>query len=157
MSTTRNDLPATVRSTMVELLNANLATALDLALSAKQAHWNVKGPTFFSLHALFDQIAAAAHAWADDLAERAVQLGGIADGTVGAIAARSRLGAYPKVGGDGHLAVVVDRLAGFAASARAAIDAAGSAGDAVTSDLFTEITGAADKQLWMTEAHLPSA
>ena len=32
--------------------------------------------------------------------------------------------------------------------------ATGEAGDAVTSDLFTELTAGADKQLWMVEVHL---
>lgn len=154
MSTTRNDLPLSVRQSVIEVLNATLATAIDLALSAKQAHWNVRGPTFFSLHALFDQVATEATGWADDLAERAVQLGGVADGTAATVAARSKLGAYPAATGDGHLAVIVDRLATFAAQARAAIERSGQAGDAVTSDLFTAITAGADKQLWMAEAHL---
>jgi starvation-inducible DNA-binding protein len=154
MNSTRNDLAASVRTPVIELLAANLATAIDLALSAKQAHWNVKGPTFLTLHALFDQVAAAASGWADDLAERIVQLGGVADGTVAAVGSRSRLGAYPVTPGAGHLAVIVDRVATFAAQARAAIEAAGTAGDAVTADLFTEITAGADKQLWMAEASL---
>ncbi len=152
MNPTRNTLPLAARTTVLDLLAANLATAIDLALSAKQAHWNVKGPTFLTLHALFDQIATAASGWADELAERAVQLGGTADGTVATVASRSRLGPYPPTPGAGHLAVMVDRVAGFAAQARAAIDAAGAAGDAVTADLFTEITAGADQQLWMAEA-----
>ena len=43
---TQNDLAEKVRTGAVELLNQQLADALDLALQAKQAHWNVKGPTF---------------------------------------------------------------------------------------------------------------
>ena len=46
------------------------------------------------------------------------------------------------------------RLAGFGALTRAAIAATGEAGDAVTSDLCTELTAGADKQLWMVEVHL---
>src|SRR5438067_12547920 len=52
MYPTRNDLPATVRQHMVELCNARLADAIDLQTQTKQAHWNVKGPHFISLHEL---------------------------------------------------------------------------------------------------------
>jgi hypothetical protein len=54
---TKNNLPANTRSEMINLLNQNLADILDLQLQAKHAHWNVKGPGFFSLHELFDKVA----------------------------------------------------------------------------------------------------
>ena len=62
---------------MVALLNARLADAVDLRLSIKEAHWNVKGPTFIALHELFDQIQARVDTFTDDIAERAVALAGI--------------------------------------------------------------------------------
>ena len=57
MHNTRNDLAAKTRAKMIALLNARLADALDLQLQSKQAHWNVKGPSFIALHELFDRIA----------------------------------------------------------------------------------------------------
>ena len=54
---TQNDLAEKVRTGAVELLNQQLADALDLALQAKQAHRNVKGPSFIALHELFDEQA----------------------------------------------------------------------------------------------------
>ncbi|MBK7077838.1 MAG: DNA starvation/stationary phase protection protein Dps [Myxococcales bacterium] len=156
MRTTRNDLVATARTTVIAALAPALATAIDLALAAKQAHWNVRGRQFAPLHALFDQVAAAAGAWADELAERIVQLGGVADGTLAAVAAHTALAPYPAgaTAGDDHVAAIAERLAGFGALTRAAIAATGEAGDAVTSDLCTELTAGADKQLWMVEVHL---
>ncbi len=138
------------------MLNVTLATAIDLSLASKQAHWNVKGPQFFSLHALFDQVYAAASSWSDDLAERAVQLGGVADGTLATVTASTRLSGYPTVisAGRDHVIAIAERLAAFGAQTRGGIEAAGAAGDQVTSDLFNEITAGVDKQLWMVEAHL---
>src|SRR5262245_39282905 len=78
---TQNDLAEKVRRDAVTLLGQQLADALDLALQAKQAHWNVKGPTFIALHELFDTVVDEVFEYADDLAERAVQLGGTALGT----------------------------------------------------------------------------
>ena len=55
MHPTRNDLPVRTRTRMEKLLNERLADALDLEAATKQAHWNVKGQNFISLHELFDQ------------------------------------------------------------------------------------------------------
>lgn len=152
---TQNDLKQSLRQAMIELLNQQLADVLDLGLQAKQAHWNVKGPHFIGLHELFDKVAEELEEFTDEIAERAVELGGAARGTVQAIAKSSRLPAYPLdlASGQGHVAALSGVLANFGASARAAIDTAGKAGDADTADLFTEVSRGVDKLLWMVEAH----
>ena len=153
---TRNDLPESARHKCVTLLNDNLASAIDLALQAKQAHWNVKGPHFISLHELFDKVAEELEEFSDGIAERAVELGGIALGTIQVVSKGSRLKPYPlsSVSGREHVSALSDALANFGATVRAAIDAAGRAGDAYTADLFTEVSRGVDKLLWMIEAHL---
>ena len=152
---TRNDLPDKVRGGAVDLLNQQLADALDLALQAKQAHWNVKGPSFIALHELFDTVVDELLEHADDLAERAVELGGTAFGTARSAAKASRLSEYPLDirAGREHVAALSGALATFGASARAGIDAANGLGDADTADLFTEISRGVDKLLWKVEAH----
>src|SRR5262244_2498186 len=95
MHPTRNDLPEQTRTKLVDLLNARLADSIDLQTQMKQAHWNVKGPNFIALHELFDKINEDVESYVDDLAERAVQLGGIAQGTARSIAKRSTLSEYP--------------------------------------------------------------
>ncbi|RZO46319.1 MAG: DNA starvation/stationary phase protection protein Dps [Sandaracinaceae bacterium] len=157
MRATRNDLSEKTRAGVVELLNASLADALDLVLQSKQAHWNVKGPHFKPLHDLFDQVYAAAGEWADDLAERAVALGGVAKGTREVVVESSRLSKYDLgiTSGRVHVQAIADALDTFGKHARASIPVADDQlGDAVTADLFTELAAAADEQLWMVEAHL---
>jgi len=141
---------------MVELLNGQLANAIHLSLQAKQAHWNVKGPHFIALHTLFDQAHVDATAWVDLIAERAVQLGGVANGTLSAMSARSTLAPYSLdiIDGRDHVIALAGGLATFGRGVRAASDAAGTVGDADTADLFTEVSRAADKMLWFVEAHL---
>ena len=95
MHPTKNDLPAKVRSKVIATLGDRLADATDLMLQTKQAHWNVKGPSFIALHELFDKINEAAEEWVDLIAERIVQLGGTAEGTVQATARRTSLESYP--------------------------------------------------------------
>lgn len=152
---TKNDLNEQIRRAMIELLNQQLADALDLGLQTKQAHWNVKGPHFIGLHELFDKAAEELEEFIDGIAERAVELGGVALGTVQIISKHSRLSAYPLdlASGKGHVAELSSALAAFGATIRAAIDTAGKAGDADTSDLFTEVSRGVDKLLWMIEAH----
>ena len=92
---TKNDLRAKTRRAMIDLLNQELADVLDLGLQAKQAHWNVKGPHFIGLHELFDKVAEELEELTDDMAERAVELGGVALGTIQIISKKSRLSSYP--------------------------------------------------------------
>ena len=153
---TRIDLPETVRRKVIDLLNQHLADVLDLRLQAKQAHWNVKGPHFIALHGLFDKLAEELEQFADDIAERAVALGGVAMGTSQVISKQSRLSAYPVnlSSGKDHVEAMADRLAEFGKSVRAAIDVATRLGDADTADLFTGVSRSVDKLLWLVEAHL---
>ena len=112
---TRLDLPESTRRKVVGLLNQNLADVLDLGLQAKQSHWNVKGPQFIALHELFDKLAEELEEFSDDIAERAVALGGVALGTSQAIAKQSRLTAYPTclAVGTTHLEPMANALAQF--------------------------------------------
>ncbi|MEM1029919.1 MAG: DNA starvation/stationary phase protection protein Dps [Myxococcota bacterium] len=153
---TKIDLPADTRARMVDLLNQNLALAIDLSLQAKQAHWNVKGPAFQQLHELFDKTHALSTGFVDTLAERAVILGGVAAGTLQVVSEASTLPAYrlDLAAGRDHVDALSTALAAFGRSARAAIRAAEEAGDADTADVFTEVSRATDKQLWFVEAHL---
>jgi starvation-inducible DNA-binding protein len=150
-----NDQPKATRTAMIELLNQQLTDALDLGLQAKQAHWNVKGPAFIALHELFDEVAAKITASVDEIAERTVALGGIAQGTVQTIAESTRLTAYPLtiLSGGEHVQALAAALAHYAESTRTAIETATKAGDAGTADLFTGISRDVDDLLWKVEAH----
>ena len=154
MYETHNDLSPSTRSRMIELLNARLADAIDLRLQLKVAHWNVKGPQFIALHKMFDEIVEDADEYVDLIAERAVQLGGVADGTARQVAEHSSLDEYSATGGGReHVHAVAEVLAAFGRTAREAIEVAADAKDQDTSDIFTEISRGTDKWLWMVEAH----
>jgi starvation-inducible DNA-binding protein len=156
MYDTKNDLPVEVRGKTVELLNLRLADAIDLGAQAKQAHWNVKGPNFIALHELFDSVAEHVEDQIDTLAERITALGGIAHGTVTAVARATSLKPYPEDITDGmqHVEALSSAVADFGAKVRKGIEDADRLGDADTSDLFTGISREADKDLWFLEAHL---
>src|SRR5262252_6949266 len=115
MYPTKNDVAQGTRTKIIDLLNDRLADAIDLQTQVKQAHWNVKGPQFIALHELFDKINEAVEDYVDDIAERAVQLGGIAQGTARMAAQRSCLGEYPTSAMDGraHVEALSSALAAF--------------------------------------------
>ena len=156
MYKTKNDISEKTRMATVAILNARLADAIDLMHQAKQAHWNVKGPNFIALHKLFDEIVDAAEEYMDLLAERVVQLGGTAEGTIQMAAQRSALKEYPlQMSAErDHVAALSSALAAFGKSVRQAIDQSDELGDRDTADIFTEISRGTDKYLWFVEAHL---
>lgn len=155
---TKIDLAKDNREKIIEILNNRLADASDLKSQAKQAHWNVKGMSFFQLHELFDQVATAVEAHTDLIAERITALGGTAIGTVRSAAQNSSLSEYPLEITDGaaHVDALSTALADFGRLVRQNIDDAGNLGDQGTADLFTEISREIDKNLWFVEAHIQS-
>ena len=154
--TTRIDLSPEVRKQMIALLNQQLADILDLYSQTKQAHWNVKGAQFLPLHELFDKLAAELLDHLDAIAERATALGGLALGTVRLAAANSQL---PECDLDvtdclPTVDALSERYAALADSMRKSIQSSVEQGDAVSADLFTEVSRSLDKALWFLEAHL---
>jgi starvation-inducible DNA-binding protein len=156
---TKNDLPEATRLEAVGLLNQRLADCIDLQTQCKQAHWNVKGPTFIALHKLFDEINEDVEEYVDLIAERIVQLGGIAEGTVGVVADRSTLVDYPLALSTGaeHVAALSDALAAFGRTVRVGIEEMNELEDADSADILTEISRGVDKWLWFVEAHQQGA
>jgi starvation-inducible DNA-binding protein len=141
---------------MTKLLNARVADAIDLQLGLKQAHWNLKGPSFIALHELLDSIEGRMAEHVDEMAERIVALGGVAAGTTQTVGTTTSLKPYPATitKQADHLTAVADRFADLGKKIRAAIDVAAEAGDQGTADLLTGVSRAVDKDLWFIEAHL---
>lgn len=159
MHPTKNSLPEKVRTQICGLLQDHLCNSLDLVGQAKQAHWNVKGPHFMSLHQLFDKIAEDAEGYVDVIAERIVQLGGTAEGTLQVVAKRTRLPTYPiNISSDtDHLNSLAHSLAVYGESVRVGIGLADELTDKGTADIFTEISREVDKHLWFVESHAQPA
>jgi starvation-inducible DNA-binding protein len=156
MHPTKNTLPTKSRKKVITLLADRLADAIDLHSQAKEAHWNVKGPTFIALHELFDKVAGETEEYTDMLAERLVQLGGHAHGTICEAAKVSSLKQYPtKITAEQkHVEALSSAMAKFAGLCRDGIDTVDGQGDKVSADLLTEIARELDKLTWFVESHL---
>jgi starvation-inducible DNA-binding protein len=151
-----NRLPEDARSRIVEALNARLADGLDLHMQIKVAHWNVKGPHFAALHALFETMAVGLAVHNDAVAERAVTLGGRAYGTARHVARVSRLEEYPQETTRDleHVKLLADRIDAYLEHVRDARALAEKAGDDDTVDLLTQIVTEFEKHGWFLKASL---
>ena len=156
MYKTKIDLSEKTRRNVIVVLNDRLSDAIDLQSQVKQAHWNVRGPGFIAIHALFDRVSTEVENYSDLIAERAGGLGGTAHGTVQTAAERTFLVPYPLgiAGEKQHVFAISGTLAAFGESLRDAVGQATKFGDIDTADMFTEISRGVDHQLWFVESHL---
>jgi len=152
---TRNSLSEKIRIEISALLQERLSDSIDLMMQAKQAHWNVKGPHFIALHELFDKVYADTGRYVDLIAERIVQLGGTAQGTVRAAAKQSSLPEYPLdiSSGKKHVAELAHAIAFYGEQVRKGIALATELEDADSADILTEVSRGSDMNLWFVEAH----
>jgi starvation-inducible DNA-binding protein len=149
-------VPENNRQAIIALLNARLADSTDLRTQVKWAHWNVKGMHFIQLHELFDSVASHLEEQTDSIAERVTTLGGVANGTAREVAAKSGLKEADLTASDGPaiLKFLVHNVAHHANALREAVQESDDLDDAITADLFTQLTRELDKDLWFLEAHL---
>jgi len=136
-------------------LQASLVELIDLSLTAKQAHWNVIGTHFRSVHLQLDELVSIAREHADDVAERAAALGVSPNGKARTVVEHSGVREFP----DGWRAdtdVVADItavLGDLIQRLRTRIDETDKT-DLVTQDLLITITQRLEKAHWMWQAQL---
>lgn len=155
MTPSASPLDESDRAKIIAALNVRLADAADLYNGAKVAHWNVRAPNFREMHALFSDVADMLSGHGDKIAERAVQLGGMAEGTTAQIGEATELDEYPKalVTGTDHIAALTSRLTAYNAGLHETMALADDKGDVNTVTLLSDISLATEKMGWMLSAH----
>ena len=145
-----NALPEEQQSKRIEILNRRLADAIDLQLQSRQAYWNVKGSNFMALRELFDKVAGEVEEYANQIAERIVQLGGTAEGTAHAVAGRSSLDGYrlATAVSNGYIDALALTLTDFGRHVCYASSQTTELMDADTAAIFTEIARGIDTWTW---------
>ncbi|GGQ95740.1 Dps family protein [Streptomyces asoensis] len=139
--------------TVSQALQGALVDLVDLALVAKQVHWNVVGPRFRSVHLQLDEVVDVARAHSDTVAERASALGVSPDGRATTVAAGSGIGAVQAgwVKDTDAVGSLVTALGAAITRMRERVSATGDA-DPVTQDIFIGITADLEKHHWMFQA-----
>ncbi|AVV45818.1 DNA starvation/stationary phase protection protein [Streptomyces sp. P3] len=153
MTVVKSPLPEPARQITFDALQGTLVDLLGLSLIGKQAHWNIVGPRFRSIHLQLDEVVTAARAYADTVAERAAALGLPPDGRPETIASAFTLPS-PKDGWvrDEDVVQVIAESLGAAVTRLRKRIAATEEADPVTQDLLIGITADLEKQRWMFEA-----
>ena len=153
MTTIRSPLPADAKKTTVEELQATLIELIDLSLAGKQAHWNVVGHHFRSVHLQLDELVAAAREHSDLIAERTVALGGSPDGSPESVVAERAAGSMPTgfLKDDDAVTAIVERLGRSISRIRESMRAVEET-DPASQDLLNEVLLDLEKQSWMFQA-----
>ena len=135
-------------------LNKYLVDFLNLSLITKQAHWNIQGKNFISVHTMLDQFYDTLLNHIDIFAERIVQLNYSAVGTAEHLAQNTSFEEYPDniSSVEDHLQELHIRYSYVANSLREDIRL-GKA-DEATIDYYTSAVEDLDKFVWFIEAQL---
>jgi starvation-inducible DNA-binding protein len=143
------------RAAIVAGLSALLADSYTLYLMTHNFHWNVTGPQFNSLHAMF--MAQYTEQWTalDEIAERIRALGHPAPGTYKAFHALSSIAEVDGVpSADDMVRHLVAAQEATARTARKLFPVVSGANDQPTADLLTRRLEVHEKTAWMLRSVL---
>lgn len=146
-------LPEADKQATGAILQATLVDLVDLSLIAKQAHWNVVGKNFRSVHTQLDELVSTARTYVDEVAERANAIGVSPNGKARTVVESSGVPDYP----DGWLSdaqtvqAIVATLEALIKRIRARIDETDKS-DLVTQDLLVDIAKDLEQAHWMWQA-----
>lgn len=149
----KSPLSDQARKTTGEALQGSVVDLIDLSLQAKQAHWNLVGRNFRSLHLQLDEVVSSARAHTDTCAERAITIGVNPDGRAQTVSEKSK---SPHVDpgyiqDDKVIAAFIDILFSVTERLRKRIRETAET-DPVTENLLEDIVHDLEKHLWMFQA-----
>lgn len=149
-----DDINMQRRADIVKGLNLVLANLIEVGVSSKQAHWNIRGANFMGLHELFDLIAEEAYDFADTVAERVRAFNELSHGTIQDVVDYSTLTPFPsnETNNMNLTRLMHQRLIATTDRIRAYAD--GMNDEIATQDVYIEILRGLEKRAWMLEAHL---
>lgn len=137
---------------VINALNTVLGQTFRLYVQTHGYHWNVEGPQFRQLHAMFE--AQYENLWAalDEIAERIRIHGAYAPGSVADLMAHAEAEADPAQSADDMCVRAISGHEALAQTIRAAIATAADAGDEVSAGMLTDRLEWHEKEIWMMRA-----
>ena len=145
MSTVTDNLPERARRALIKLCNDRLADAVDLQLQCKHAYWNTTDPALNRVRELLDELNDSVECYIDRIAERAVELGGVADSTERVEATWAHVLCSPDPFCRNPAQTIASALASFRDHLRRTIDSANEFHDLDSAEMFTEISEGVNK------------
>ncbi|MEO1192190.1 MAG: Dps family protein [Pseudomonadota bacterium] len=143
------------RKEISDALAKVLADSYLLYLKTHGYHWNVKGPSFQQLHALFEEQYREIWDAVDEIAERIRALDHEAPASYAAFAKLASVQESETLpDAEGMVADLVKANEAVLKTVRAAMPAAQDGGDEATFDLMVQRLSAHEKAAWMLRSHL---
>jgi starvation-inducible DNA-binding protein len=146
-----------VAGASIESLNQLLADSLTLRDLYKKHHWQASGPTFFTLHLLFDKHFDEQARLVDLVAERVQTLGGVAIAMAPDVAHATLIPRAPKGREDtaSQLARLLQAHEIILLEARAMARNTAVSGDLGTNDiLVSDVIRTSELQVWLLAEHV---
>jgi len=136
---------------VVDHLNELLANYHIHYQKIRGCHWNIKGPSFFTLHAKFEEMYTVAVQTIDDLAERILTLGKPPYSTFADYIAISTIKEVNTIGQtDTYLVkALIEDMAILIEKEREILEISADAGDDGTNDLVNSFMQYKEKNTWM--------
>ncbi|GAA0325773.1 Dps family protein [Bacillus carboniphilus] len=131
-------------------VNLHIANWTVLYVKLHNYHWLVKGPQFFTLHELFEQLYNEAHQHIDDLAERLLALQGEPVATMKEVLEIATIN--EATGTESALQMVQATQTDFETmieELKAGMNIADEVGDETTGDMLLSIHQSLEKHVWM--------
>ena len=153
-------LSASACAASVENLNQVLADTITVRDLYKKHHWQVSGPTFYSLHLLFDKHHGEQAELVDSLAERIQSLGGVSIAMAHDVAETTLIPRAPRGREDvpAQLSRLLHAHEVILKEARTMARQAAEAGDDGSNDLLvSDVIRTNEMQVWFLSEHLAEA
>ena len=128
----------TTSNANTESLNKILGQTFGLYVQTHGYHWNVEGPGFRELHAVFEEQYTNLWEALDEIAERIRSLGAYAPGTLAELTALAGSEPAPAGSADDMVDALIAAHTALAEAISEAIAIAGDAGDEASAGLLTD-------------------
>jgi starvation-inducible DNA-binding protein len=155
MSLNSIGLPATQSKELAGDLNILLANFQTYYQNLRGIHWNIRGRSFFDLHAKFEELYNDANMKVDMIAERVLTLGEVPLHTFAAYTQASRVPVGKDISKDEEaIRLIVDCLKELLILERRILEASDAAGDEGTNAMMSDFITEQEKTVWMMKAWL---
>lgn len=136
----------------IDSLNRILGQTFGLYVQTHSYHWNVEGPEFRQLHALFEEQYRNLWNALDPIAERIRSIGAYAPGSLSELMALANEEPAPAHSAAEMMDALIAAHAALTAELSQAIALAQEAGDEPSPGMLTDRLGWHEQQLWMMKA-----